>query len=95
MSDITPAFVRRLLAAAVKQQSESRLLALLGSAVDHASDLGDEEGLQLAAAAIETAQVRDVAAPTFIDGGPENGDGGLVRKFGWAAGSDGGRTMAV
>jgi len=64
MVEVTPALVRRLLAAAKKKQPESRLLALLGSAVDHASDLGDEEGLDLAAAAIEASQSRDVTAPT-------------------------------
>jgi hypothetical protein len=63
MGEITPALVRRLLTAAKRKQTESRLLALLGSAVDHASDLGDEEGLELAAAAIEAAHARNVAAP--------------------------------
>jgi len=64
MGEITPAFVRRLLTAAKRKQTDSRLLALLGSAVDHASDLGDEEGLELAATAIEVALARKVTAPT-------------------------------
>jgi tetratricopeptide (TPR) repeat protein len=64
MSRITPTHVRRLLAAANKRQPESRLLKLLASAVDHASDLADEEGLQLAAAAIEAVQGSDVTPST-------------------------------
>ena len=61
---IDHAFVRKLLSASVGATRDDKLLGLLGSAVDHAADLGDEEGLQLAIEAIDAANGRTWAATT-------------------------------
>jgi tetratricopeptide (TPR) repeat protein len=62
-ASITPAFVRRLLAVVHREAAEDKVLGLLGRAVDHASDLGDETGLELAASTIEVVLARELTSP--------------------------------